>query len=57
MNIRLIANLTMASLLLIGSACSGMFARDDEAAADATRGSVVAVREGVVGDQVRVGKE
>jgi hypothetical protein len=38
MNIRLIGNLTMATLLLIGSACGGMFARDEKAAAGEASG-------------------
>jgi hypothetical protein len=56
MNIRSLANLTMASLLLIGSACSDMFARDEKTASNATRGGGVAIT-GVVANQLETAKE
>jgi hypothetical protein len=55
MNIRLIANLAMATLLLIVSACTGLFPRNESTAASGAVGGG-AVASGVIGDRVNTGK-
>jgi hypothetical protein len=55
MNIRLIANLTMATLLLIVSACTGLFPRNESTAASGAI-SGDAAGTGVIGDRVDTAK-